>query len=232
MSCDIAIGFANDKANAGIQRLLSADGKSFSFDSRASGYGRGEGSATIILKRLDDAIRDGNPIRAVIRQTMINQDGKTETITSPSLEAQINLLRSCYLEAGLDPTQTTYFETHGTGTPTGDPTEANAIASLFRPGRPDLEPLLIGSVKTNIGHTETASGLASVIKVALALEKRQVPPNMNFEEPNPMIDFKTMNLKVRDSQPLSWNKLQSVNIVRSLRNANCGPILRGSVARR
>ncbi|KAI0912850.1 hypothetical protein F4823DRAFT_632847 [Ustulina deusta] len=176
--------------------LLSADGKSFSFDSRASGYGRGEGSATIILKRLDDAIRDGNPIRAVIRQTMINQDGKTETITSPSLEAQINLLRSCYLEAGLDPTQTTYFETHGTGTPTGDPTEANAIASLFRPGRPDLEPLLIGSVKTNIGHTETASGLASVIKVALALEKRQVPPNMNFEEPNPMIDFKTMNLKI------------------------------------
>ncbi|KAI2642646.1 hypothetical protein GGS21DRAFT_184157 [Xylaria nigripes] len=183
--------------------IISPDGKSFSFDSRANGYGRGEGSATVVLKRLDDAVRDGNPIRAVIRQTMLNQDGKTETITSPSPEAQIELIRRCYLEAGLDPAQTTYFETHGTGTPTGDPIEANVISSLFRRERPDLAPMLIGSVKTNIGHTETASGLASVIKVVLALEKGQIPPNVNFEIPNSKLDFKAMNLKV-PTECQSW----------------------------
>jgi acyl transferase domain-containing protein len=96
-------------------RLLGPDGKSYTFDSRANGYGRGEGSATIILKRLDDAIRDGDPIRAVIRGSAVNQDGKTETITSPSQEAQEELIRMCYRNAGLDPSQTTYFEAHGTG---------------------------------------------------------------------------------------------------------------------
>ena len=150
----------------------------------------------MIIKRLDDAVRDGNPIRAVIRESMINQDGRTETITSPSLSAQRELIRGCYRKAGLDPAQTTYFETHGTGTPTGDPIEANAIASTFRTGRHDLGPLLLGSVKTNIGHTETASGLASVIKVALALEKGQIPPNVNFEKANPKLDLEAMNLKV------------------------------------
>ncbi|KAK4227024.1 putative polyketide synthase [Podospora fimiseda] len=176
--------------------LLGADGKSFAFDSRANGYGRGEGSATVILKRLDDAIRDGDPIRAIIRDSGINQDGKTETITTPSGEAQEALIRSCYRRAGLNPVQTTYFEAHGTGTKTGDPIEAKAIASVFKDGRNSDDPLRIGSVKTNIGHAETASGVAAIIKVALALEKEQIPPSINFKKPNDKLHLEDWKLKI------------------------------------
>ncbi|KAK3361247.1 hypothetical protein B0T24DRAFT_684913 [Lasiosphaeria ovina] len=176
--------------------LISKDGKSYAFDSRANGYGRGEGSATLVLKRLDDALRDGNPIRAVIRETSVNQDGKTETITTPSAEAQEALIRACYSRAGLDPSHTTYFEAHGTGTPTGDPIEVGAIASVFKDRRPADEPLRIGSIKTNIGHTETASGVAAIIKVVLALERGQIPPSINFEKPNEKLHLDEWNLKV------------------------------------
>ena len=176
-------------------RLLSPAGKSYAFDSRASGYGRGEGSATVILKRLDDALRDGDPIRAVIRGSGVNQDGKTETITTPSQEAQEQLIRACYRKAGLDPSQTAYFEAHGTGTKTGDPIEARAIASVFQNSRSSDQPLRIGSIKSNIGHTETASGVASIIKVALALEKGQIPPSINFEKPNEKLHLEQWNLK-------------------------------------
>lgn len=175
--------------------MISKDGKSYAFDSRANGYGRGEGSATVILKRLDDALRDGDPIRAIIRESGVNQDGKTETITTPSGEAQEALVRDCYRRAGLDPAQTAYFEAHGTGTPTGDPIEVAAIASVFKDTRKN-EPLRIGSVKTNIGHTETASGVAAIIKVALALEKGQIPPSINFEEPNAKLHLDEWKLKV------------------------------------
>ncbi|KIM94092.1 hypothetical protein OIDMADRAFT_207730 [Oidiodendron maius Zn] len=176
--------------------LLGKTGKSYAFDHRAEGYGRGEGSATVILKRLDDALRDGDPIRALIRATGVNQDGKTETVTTPSQEAQEELIRACYGRSGLDPSQTAYFEAHGTGTRTGDPIEARAIASVFKDNRPREEPLRIGSVKTNVGHTETASGLASIIKVTLALEKGQIPPTANFEKPNEKIHLDDWNLKV------------------------------------
>ncbi|KAK4677801.1 Type I Iterative PKS [Podospora pseudoanserina] len=176
--------------------LISKDGRSYAFDSRANGYGRGEGSATIILKRLDDALRDGDPIRAIIRETGVNQDGKTETITTPSGEAQEALIRACYKKAGLDPSQTTYFEAHGTGTPTGDPIEVKAISSVFQDTRPSGDPLRIGSVKTNIGHTETASGVAAIIKVALALEKGQIPPSVNYEKPNEKLRLDDWKLKV------------------------------------
>ena len=177
-------------------RLLSPDGKSYTFDSRANGYGRGEGSATVIVKRLDDAVRDGDPIRGIIRGSAVNQDGKTETITSPSQVGQEELIRACYDKAGLDPSNTTYFEAHGTGTPTGDPIEVGAIAAVFKDKRPLGEPLRIGSVKTNIGHTETPSGLASIIKVVLALEKGQIPPSINFEKPNAKLHLEEWNLKV------------------------------------
>lgn len=183
-------------------RLLGKDGKSFAFDSRANGYGRGEGSATVILKRLDDALRDGDPIRAIIRESGVNQDGKTETITTPSGEAQEALIRACYQKAGLDPTHTTYFEAHGTGTPTGDPIEARAIASVFSHGRASDEPLRVGSVKTNIGHTETASGVAAIIKVALALEKGQIPPSINFKNPNDKLNLEEWKLKVSKTHSL------------------------------
>lgn len=152
----------------------------------------------MILKRLDDALRDGDPIRSVIRATATNQDGKTETVTTPSQRAQEDLIRACYEKAGLDPAQTAYFEAHGTGTRTGDPIEARAIASVFQKHKSRDQPLRVGSVKANVGHTETTSGLASIIKVALALEKGQIPPSANFEEPNEALDLDNWNLKVCD----------------------------------
>jgi acyl transferase domain-containing protein len=177
--------------------FLSEAGRSFAFDSRASGYGRGEGSATVVIKRLDDALSNGDPIRAIVRATALNQDGKTETITTPSQDAQSRLIAECYRRAGLDPAETTYFEAHGTGTPTGDPIEAGAVSSAFTQSRPADAPLLIGSVKTNIGHTETASGLASIIKVTLALEHGLIPPSINLETLNPKIPFEQYRIKVR-----------------------------------
>ncbi|RMZ66367.1 polyketide synthase [Pyrenophora seminiperda CCB06] len=176
--------------------LISKDGRSFAFDSRANGYGRGEGVATIVLKRLDDAIRDGDPIQAVIKETGLNQDGKTETITTPSQAAQIELMQRVYKKGGLDPKDTGYFEAHGTGTPTGDPLEVGAIAAVFKNSRSTDTPLPIGSIKPNVGHTECASGLASIVKVVKAIEKGLIPPAANLETINPKLKLKEWNLKV------------------------------------
>ncbi|KAH7019732.1 putative FSP1 [Ilyonectria destructans] len=184
--------------------VLSPDGKSYSFDSRANGYGRGEGVATLVVKRLKDAIAAGDPVRAVIRETVLNQDGKTETITSPSQVAQEELIRKCYRNAGVDPRDTQYFEAHGTGTPTGDPIEVRAVASVFQPGRTPRDPLLLGSVKASIGHTEPVSGLASVIKVVLALERGLIPPSIHFDTPNAKLDLDRWHIKVpKTLEP--WN---------------------------
>nr|ALQ32969.1 putative polyketide synthase [Fusarium sp. NRRL 25184] len=176
--------------------VLSPDGKSFSFDSRANGYGRGEGVATVIIKRWKDAVAAGDPIRAIIRETWLNQDGKTETITTPSSDAQQELIRKCYSSALLDPLETHYFEAHGTGTPTGDPIELQAVAAVFQAKQQGKEPLRIGSIKANIGHTEPVSGLASLIKVVLALEHGAIPPSINFQKPNSKLDLTAWNIRV------------------------------------
>ncbi|KAL4786915.1 hypothetical protein BJX76DRAFT_364738 [Aspergillus varians] len=177
--------------------FLSPDGKCFAFDERANGYGRGEGVATVVLKRLKDAVAAGDPVRAIIRESVLNQDGKTETLTSPSQDAQEALMRDCYAKAGIEPSQTQYFEAHGTGTATGDPIEAGAIAAVFQSHRrTENEALRIGSVKTNIGHTEATSGLAGVIKVVLAMEMGALPPSINFEKPNPRLTLDEWRLKV------------------------------------
>ncbi|KAK4865939.1 hypothetical protein LT330_009032 [Penicillium expansum] len=179
--------------------MLSPDGRSYAFDSRANGYGRGEGVATIIIKRLSDALAANDPIRAVIRETALNQDGKTDTITTPSGAAQVELMRECYRRAGLDPRGTQYFEAHGTGTPAGDPIEAGAMAAIFGggEGRDNEENYLrIGSVKTNVGHTEAASGLAAMVKGVLCLEKGLIPPTVNYETPNPKLKLDEWRLKV------------------------------------
>ena len=146
--------------------------------------------------RLSDAVAAGHPIRAVVRETALNQDGKTETITSPSEAAQTALIRECYRKAGIDPLSTQYFEAHGTGTQTGDPIEARAIASVFTSGRELGNELRIGSIKTNIGHTEATSGVASIIKVVLALENGKIPPSINFEKPNTKLSLEEWRLKV------------------------------------
>ena len=176
--------------------LLGPDGRSYAFDHRGKGYGRGEGVATLLLKPLEDTLRDGDPIRAVIRETALNQDGKTPTITSPSREAQEDLIHTCYRNAGLDPLDTAYVEAHGTGTRTGDPIEAGAIGEVLGKGRAVDRPLFIGSVKSNVGHLEAASGLAAIVKVAMAFEKRYIPPNYNFEAGNPGILFDEWRLQV------------------------------------
>jgi acyl transferase domain-containing protein len=148
------------------------------------------------LKPLEDAIRNGDPIRAVIRGSGINQDGRTAGITLPSREAQASLIRRVYNKAGLNPLDTAYVEAHGTGTPAGDPLEAGAIASVFGERRAKNRPLLVGSVKTNIGHLEAASGLASVMKSVLILEKGLIPPNLNFEKVNPQIPLEKWKMMV------------------------------------
>ncbi|TQN68831.1 Highly reducing polyketide synthase azaB, partial [Colletotrichum shisoi] len=176
--------------------VLGADGRCFAWDSRANGYGRGEGVATLLLKPLRDAVADGDPIHAVIRETAINQDGKTPTITSPSSEAQEELIRACYRRAGLDPAKTPYVEAHMTGTPTGDPIEARAISRVFSKGRGVRNPVLVGSIKTNLGHLEASSGIAGVIKAIMMLKHGVIPPSLNYEQANPDIDMNALGVQV------------------------------------
>lgn len=174
--------------------MLSTDGRCRAFDASGSGYVRGEGIAAAIMMRKSNAIRHNNDIRAVVKITRVNHDGKTQGITLPSSEAQEALIRQAYEESGLDPVDTGYFEAHGTGTQAGDPRETRAIGAVFAKGRD--EPLYVGSVKTNIGHLEGASGLAGIIKTTLALEHAQIPPNMHFKVGNPGIKFKEWNIQV------------------------------------
>ena len=175
-------------------RLYGEHGRSYTYDHRGTGYGRGEGVASLILKPLQDAVDAGDTIRAIIRNTGINQDGKTNGITLPSKDAQESLIRTVYTAAGLDPLYTSYVEAHGTGTKVGDPIEAEAISCAMTTGR--CSPLIIGSVKTNIGHLEAASGLAGIIKTVRILETGLIPPNINFEKPNEDIPLTDWQIKV------------------------------------
>ena len=153
----------------------------FPFDGRGSGYGRGEGTATVVLKRLDDALKSKDPIRAIIRGTAVNQDGKTNGMTLPSADAQTRLIQTAYESAGLSPDDTAFVEAHGTGTKAGDTAEVDAFKMAF--GQRSHDNILrLGSVKGNIGHLENASGFASLIKATLMLEKQLIPPTANFEK--------------------------------------------------
>lgn len=153
----------------------------------------------MVLKLLPDALRDGDPIQAIIRGTAMNQDGSTPGITNPSSDAQERLMRASYENAGIITLETGYIEAHGTGTLVGDPIETRAIANVFGRGRGVSSPVMLGSVKTNIGHLEAASGLASLIKAAMIFKKGHTPPNLNFSSPNPHIPFEEWGLKVRCS---------------------------------
>lgn len=179
-----------------VPGMLSPDGKCHSFDHRANGYARGEGFGVLLIKRLDDAIRDGDTIRSIVRATGSNQDGRTPIVTQPNAYAQEKLIRDTYRSADLDLRSTGYFEAHGTGTAAGDPKEAKSIAAVFRDHRSADDPLYIGAVKTNIGHLEGASGIASLIKTILVLEKGIIPPNLWFEKVNPDILEEEWNIKV------------------------------------
>ncbi|RAH59477.1 polyketide synthase [Aspergillus piperis CBS 112811] len=176
--------------------ILSKDGRSFSFDERGNGYGRGEGAGALIVRPLRDAIENGDSIRAVIRSTGSNQDGKTPAITQPSMERQEELYRETYQKAGLGLDVTRYVEGHGTGTAVGDPIEARAIGNTFRAYRSSDDPVYLGSVKSTIGHLEGASGVAGVIKAILAVEKGIIPPNTDLQTLNPRIDEEFLHIKV------------------------------------
>ncbi|KAF2107008.1 phenolpthiocerol synthesis polyketide synthase ppsA [Lophiotrema nucula] len=171
--------------------FLSPDGLCYSFDHRANGYSRGEGFGVLIIKSLSQAIKDNNTVRALIRATYCNQDGRTPGITNPNKDAQIALIKGTYDMAGLSLHDTGFFEAHGTGTQAGDVTEATAIQEVFGDVRSKQLPIIVGALKSNIGHLEGASGIASIIKTVMVLEKGIIPPNANFEKVNPKIPFPT-----------------------------------------
>ncbi|KAM0323503.1 hypothetical protein ACHAQA_008783 [Verticillium albo-atrum] len=174
------------------QGVMSKDGRCKTFDARADGYARGEGAVAIHVKKLSDAIRDNDPIRAVIRASCLNSDGRTSNMLQPSSESHEALIRRSHALAGIqDLSKTAMIECHGTGTPIGDPLEAKAVANVF-----GEYGIYIGSTKPNFGHSEGASGITSVIKMMLALERGQIPPNNHFEIPNPKIPFEEWKLKV------------------------------------
>ncbi|KAI1462907.1 ketoacyl-synt-domain-containing protein [Daldinia caldariorum] len=194
--------------------FLSPDGKCYTFDARANGYGRGEGIGIVVMKRLSDAIRDNDNIRAVIRGSNVNQDGRTPGITLPSAEAQLRNIRTVYKRAGLLVDDTAYVECHGTGTQAGDWRELKAISDAFCPERNSADPLYVGSVKTNIGHLEGCAGIAGLVKGILTIENGMIPKHLNFEAPgNPAIDFNGWKVKVPiDNTPWPTEGLRRASV--------------------
>ncbi|MBM3263494.1 MAG: type I polyketide synthase [candidate division Zixibacteria bacterium] len=184
----------NPRTSLGFERaaMLSPDGRCKAFDTRADGYGRSDGAGLVMIRPLDKALADGDRIYALIRGTAINQDGHTVGMTVPRADAQTEAIRSACREAGITPHDLFYVETHGTGTPAGDPIETRAIWQATD-GKSRCR---IGSVKTIIGHTEAAAGIAGLIKTALALKKKIIPPNLHFVTPHPNIPLETYNLEV------------------------------------
>ncbi len=181
--------------------MLSRRGRCFAFDERADGYVRGEGGAVVILKPLADAVAAKDRIHAVIRASAVNSDGRTIGLSLPSESAQTSLLRAVYHTAGIAPDDLAFLEMHGTGTAAGDPIEAAAVGHSL--GQSRSLPLPIGSVKTNIGHLEPASGMAGLLKAALALDRDIIPPTIHCEKPNPKIPFEALNLRlVRNIEPV------------------------------
>lgn len=189
--------------------MLSPTGRSRMWDADADGYARGEGVAAVVLKRLSDAIADGDHIESIIRETGVNQDGHTSGITVPSTDAQAALIRKTYANAGLDPENNPedrpqYFEAHGTGTKAGDPKEATAIHQSFgRHVTAGEDPLYVGSVKTIIGHLEGTAGLAGLLKASASIQNGYIPPNLLFNRLNPAIEPVYKGLQV-PTRPVSW----------------------------
>ena len=206
--CDMAIvGGVNVLVTDSLTRgfadagMLSPNYACRTFDAAADGYVRGEGAGFVILKRLADARRDGDRIRAVVRGSAVNHDGRASSLTAPNGTAQTALIRSALADAGLRPADIQAVECHGTGTPLGDPIEVQALAEAYAPGRD--APLLLGSVKTNIGHLEAAAGIAGFIKTVLALESASLPTTLHQVRPNPRIAWEKLPLQVVD-RPVPW----------------------------
>jgi polyketide synthase 13 len=182
-----------------IGQVLSPDGRIKSFSSDADGYTRSEGGAMLVLKRVDDARRDGDQILAVIAGSAVNHDGRSNGLIAPNPDAQADVLRRAYKDAGINPRTVDYIEAHGTGTVLGDPIEAQALGRVIGRGRPVDKPALLGAIKTNVGHMESAAGAASLVKMVLSLQHDKLPPSINYAGPNPYIDFDAAHLRVLDT---------------------------------
>jgi len=185
--------------------MLAPDGRCKTFDASADGYVRGEGCGVIVVKRLADAIRDGDRIRAVIRGSAVNQDGASGGLTVPNGVAQQRVITEALKRAGVAPGDVGYLEAHGTGTSLGDPIEVQAAGAVLGKGRDAAHPLLIGSVKTNIGHLEAAAGMAGLIKIILSLEHEVLPKHLNFENPSPHIPWDQLPVRVVD-EAIAWER--------------------------
>ncbi|MBD0022252.1 acyltransferase domain-containing protein [Gordonia pseudamarae] len=183
--------------------MIAADGKIKTFSADADGIGRAEGGGVFVLKRVADARRDGDAILAVIAGSAVNSDGRSNGLPAPNPEAQVDVLRSAYADAALDPSTVDYVEAHGTGTVLGDPIEADALGRVVGRGRLPGKPLLMGSVKTNYGHMESAAGAGALAKVVLSLQHNRIPASLNFTEPNPYIQFAANSLAVT-SEATDW----------------------------
>ncbi|MEU2236053.1 beta-ketoacyl synthase N-terminal-like domain-containing protein, partial [Streptomyces vietnamensis] len=186
-----------EESTLGMERMgaLSPDGRSYTFDARANGYVRGEGGATVVLKRLRDALADGDRVHCVIRGGAVNNDGGGAGLTVPDPDAQADVIRAALRRAGVAPEDIGYVELHGTGTPVGDPIEAAALGAALRAD--GGQPLAVGSAKTNVGHLEGAAGIVGLVKTALCLSHRQLPPTLDHVTPNPAIPMDRLGLRVQ-----------------------------------
>ncbi|KAK7745564.1 Type I Iterative PKS [Cytospora paraplurivora] len=203
--CDAAIVAGGNLIQSAEQHIatmkagvLSPTSACHTFDSSADGYGRADGIGALYVKRLSDAIADGDPIRSVIRGTAVNANGRTSGISLPSADGQEMVIRKALAQARLDPDDITYIECHGTGTKVGDAIEVEALSRVFRDHsrRPDTSPLLIGAVKSNIGHSEAASGISSIIKTTLSLERGKIPPTHGLKNINPKLRIEERNIHI------------------------------------
>ncbi len=176
--------------------VMAPDGRIKAFSADADGMIRAEGGGLVVLKRLEDAERDGDDILAVIAGSAVNQDGRSNGLAAPNPEAQVDVLRRAYRDAQILPSGVDYIEAHGTGTVLGDPIEADALGRVVGRSREDDKPVLLGSAKTNFGHLESAAGAAGLIKVVLAMQNDRLPPTLNYTAPNPYIPFDSAHLKV------------------------------------
>src|SRR5579862_4734475 len=176
-------------------RMMSADGRCKTFDARADGFVRGEGCAVVVLKRLSDALEDRDNILAILRGSAVNQDGRSSGLTAPNGVAQERVIRTALEKSGAVPNEIDYIEAHGTGTELGDPIEAHALSNIFGPSHSSA-PLALGSVKTNLGHLESAAGIAGLIKVILSLQHSEIPKHLHFQKMNPHIDWGSLKVEI------------------------------------
>nr|VFK43848.1 MAG: malonyl CoA-acyl carrier protein transacylase [Candidatus Kentron sp. TC] len=195
---------------SGMQ-ALSSNGRCKTFDAAADGYGRGEGCGIVVLKRLSKAIADRDNILALIRGSAIKHDGVSSGLTVPNELSQEKVIRAAIENAGITPGEVSYIEAHGTGTSLGDPIEVGALGAVFGENHSSTSPLTIGSVKTNIGHLEGAAGVAGLIKLVLALQHEEIPPHLHFNEPNPLIDWENLPIRVPTKRQ-SWPRGETPRI--------------------